>query len=125
MEESKPRFKLDGYYNWVSVNGTTYNTDIIIHADGSITERDEFFSAPYKNDYFHVPLSEDELEFVPEEKPEKVFVGCGYKAMLPLTPGAKELLQPYNPVARSTQDVIQMINKETSDRFVAIIHIKC
>jgi len=124
MTDDKPAFKLDGYYKWITVNGVMYDTDIIIHTDGSITERDETISFPYKDDFFHIPLSERELGFIEEEKPDKIIIGSGFKAMLPLTLGAKELLKPYNYVEKMTTDAIQMINNERS-RFVAIMHIKC
>lgn len=124
MTEDKPAFKLDGYYKWITVNGVMYNTDIIIHTDGSITVRDESISLPYKDDFFHVPLSERELGFISEENPEKIIIGSGFKGMLPLTLGAKNLLKPYNYVERVTTDAIQMINKEKGN-FIAIMHIRC
>jgi hypothetical protein len=124
MESSTSRLKLDGYNKWITVNGVMYNTDIIIHIDGSVTERDENLSVPYMFG-FHVPLSEDELDFIHKERPEKVIIGCGFRGMLNLTPGAKELLRPYNYIEKVTTDAIQMINEENSSRFVAIMHIRC
>lgn len=124
MTEGKPTFKLDGYYRWITVNGVMYNTDIIIHTDGSITLRDENVSLPYKDDFFHVPLSERELGFINEENPEKIIIGSGFKGMLPLTLGAKNLLKPYNYVEKVTTDAIEMINNEKGN-FIAIMHIRC
>lgn len=124
MEGSRFPLKLDGYYHWIKVNEERYETDVIIHVDGTITERIEFLSVPYKFG-FHIPLSEAELDFLAEEKPDKIFIGCGFKAMMNLTPGAKELLKPYKYVEKGTTDIIDMINEEKPTNFVAIMHISC
>ncbi|HNU35304.1 MAG TPA: hypothetical protein PKJ15_01795 [Methanomassiliicoccales archaeon] len=124
MDVIKPRMRLDGYYRWITVNGTMYNTDIIIHRDGTVTERMENLSEPYKFG-FHIPLSEAELEFLKEERPNKLFIGCGFKGMMDLTLGAKEMLGSQNFVAKTTQDIIQMINEGKDQDFVAIMHIRC
>jgi len=124
MEKTNGGIKVDGYYRWITVNNVRYETDIIIHTDGTVSERDETASMDFKGDYFHVPLSERELHFLSEERPEKVIIGSGFKGMLPLTPNAKVILREYGYVARITTDAIQLVNDERS-KFVAIMHIKC
>jgi len=124
MEDSRFPIKLDGYYHWIKVNEEKFDTDVIIHADGSVTERLEHLSVPYKIG-FHIPLSEAELQFLAEEKPDKIFIGCGFKAMMNLTLGAQELLKPYNYVEKGTTDIINMINEQKPTNFVAIMHTRC
>ena len=124
MECNRFPLKLDGYYRWITVNGERFETDIIIHTDGSVTERFEHLSVPYKFG-FHVPLSEAELGFLADENPEKVFIGCGYKAMMNLTLGAIETLKPYTYIEKGTLDIIDMINEQKPSNFVAIMHIRC
>jgi len=124
MDDGKFPLKLDGYYHWITVNGERFETDIIIHTDGSVSERLEFLSVPYKYG-FHIPLSEAELDFLDDEKPDKVYIGCGYKAMMNLTLGAQELLRPYTYIEKSTLDIIELINKEKPSNFVAIMHVRC
>ncbi len=124
MEDGRFPLKLDGYYHWVKVNEEKYETDVIIHADGSVTERFEFLSVPYKFG-FHIPLSEAELGFLADEKPDKIFIGCGFKTMMNLTPGAQELLKSYTYVEKGTGDIINMINEQKPTNFVAIIHTRC
>ncbi|OPX63017.1 MAG: hypothetical protein A4E29_00424 [Methanomassiliicoccales archaeon PtaB.Bin134] len=124
MEADKPRMTLDGYYHWISVNGERYEMDVIIHRDGSVTERFEELSIPYKYG-FHIPLSEAELDFLKQEKPKKVIIGCGYKGMMDLTLGAKEFMKSFDYVAKTTQDAIQIINEGKEQDFVAIMHVKC
>lgn len=124
MENDRFPLKLDGYYRWTTVNGERFETDIIIHTDGSVTERCEHLSVPYKFG-FHIPLSEEELGFLHEEKPSKVFIACGYKTMMNLTPGAQELLKSYTYVEKGTMDIINMINEQKPTNFVAIVHSRC
>ena len=124
MEKTNGGIKVDGFYRWMTVNDVRYETDIIIHTDGTVTERDETTSLDFKGDYFHVPLSERELNFLSEERPEKVIIGSGFKGMLPLTPNAKEILREYGYVTRITPDAIDLVNAEKS-KFVAIMHIRC
>jgi hypothetical protein len=123
-EKDKEMLQVDGYLKWISINGIRYDHDIVIHTDGSITRRDEEASIPYQSDYFHIPLSESELDFIERERPEKVIVGAGYRGMLPLTPNAKALLKQYNLVERLTPDAMEMLRTETS-RYIAIMHIRC
>jgi len=116
--------KVEGEFGWVSVGGTRYSKDIIIHADGAVTERQTQLSSGYKGDYFHLPLSENELGFLDAEKPEVVIIGAGHKAMLTLTPRAREIIEKYDHVVLSTPRTLERINKEQR-RYVAIIHLKC
>ncbi|WP_019177840.1 MTH938/NDUFAF3 family protein [Methanomassiliicoccus luminyensis] len=114
----------DGYFGWVRVGGRKYVKDVIVHVDGSVTERPTELSLDYRSDYFHTPLSERELGFLDGERPEVVIVGAGYKSMMPLTPQAKAVLERYDLVVRSTSDAIEIMNRE-SRRFVAILHLTC
>ncbi|MCG7844068.1 MAG: hypothetical protein MIO90_01395 [Methanomassiliicoccales archaeon] len=124
MDKEKGGIKVDGFYRWITVNNVRYETDIIIHTDGTVSVRDETASLDFAGDYFHVPLSERELQFLSEERPEKVIIGSGFKAMLSLTPNAKEILREYDYVEKTTSDAIELINNEKS-KFVAIMHIRC
>jgi len=116
--------KVYGEFGWVTVGGVKYSKDIIIHADGVISERQTSLSSAYKGEYFHLPLSEKELDFLEAEKPEVVIVGAGHKAMMTLTPRAREILERYDHVVLSTPRALEQIDKEER-RFVAIIHMTC
>jgi hypothetical protein len=113
-----------GYFGHVTIDGQRYEKDVIIHVDGTITERPTVISLDYRDDYFHTPLSERELGFVGDERPEVVIIGAGYKIMMLLTPRAKEMLAPYELRVTSTQEAIDLVAKETR-RFVAILHLTC
>lgn len=124
MEGNRFPLKLDGYYRWITVNGERFEIDIIIHTDGSVTARDEGLSKPYQFGH-HVPLSEAELGFLKDEKPDKVFIGCGFKAMMNLTMGAQEIMKAYPYIEKDTLDIIDMINEQKPSNYVAIMHIRC
>jgi hypothetical protein len=111
-------------FGWIKIGNETYDHDVIIHTDGSITRRSKKPSRHLKDTHGHTPLSSDELGFLVDEHPEVVFVGRGQYGDLPLTPDAKELLSAYHPIIRSTPDLIRSIETEKR-RFVAILHVTC
>jgi hypothetical protein len=116
--------KVEGYHGWVSIDGKRYEKDVIVHVDGTVTERRTELSLPQRVDYFHTPLSEWELGFVEEERPEIVLVGNGFKGMMHLTPRAQEKLARYELVVRPTNEVLPLVEKEKR-RFIAILHLTC
>ena len=116
--------RAQGYFGWVAIDGKRYDRDAIVHADGRITPRPTELSLPYRDDYFHTPLSEEELGFIEEEAPEVVIVGAGYKNMMLLTPRAKDILGRYELKVVSTQRAIELMGEEKR-RFVAILHLTC
>ena len=111
-------------FGWIKVNGVKYDKDIVIHSDESITKREKKKSKDLKPNYGHTPLSERELEFLPKEQFEIIYVGTGHEASLPITPAAREILGKYKTVILPTPEVIDKIESEQG-RFVAIIHITC
>ncbi len=115
---------IEGNHGSITLNGVKYLKDIIIHSDGSVSERRTELSLPYRAEYFHIPLSEEELDFLEEEKPEVVIVGAGFKAMMLATPRAKEILGRYESKVVSTQKAMEIING-TKSKFVAILHLTC
>ena len=111
-------------FGWIEVNGTRYEHDVIIHADGAVTKRKKKASKVYRSEYGHTPLSEGELDFLADEKPELVYIGTGQYGDLPVTPKAESVLTHYNGVVMPTPDLLPSIVAEKR-RFVAILHITC
>ncbi len=111
-------------FGWIKVNGEKYEKDIILHADGSITKREKKKSKDLKTLYGHTPLSERELDFLMQEKPEIVFVGTGHQAALPITPKALSILKKYETVILPTSEIMEKINREDR-KMVALIHVTC
>jgi hypothetical protein len=124
--------RVEGQFGWFTVNGTRYEHDIIIHADGSVTGRScgcspstrGQLSEVYLGDYFHAPLTEGELGFLQEERPEVVVIGAGYRGMMPLTPRAKAILAEYEHKVLSTPGAIEHLGTEARS-FVAVLHSTC
>lgn len=120
--EATMRYK--GAHGWFSVDDNRFTHDVIVHSDGTVERRRVDLSQGYRGDYFHAPLSERELDFLDEERPEVFIVGAGFKGMMQLTPLAQEKLRGYPVFALTTDKAIEMMNREER-RFVAILHLTC
>lgn len=108
----------------MKVNGVKYENDIVIHTDGRVTKRKKKKSKALKPIYGHTPLSERELYFLSEEKPDVVYVGIGHESALPITPEANLILSKYETVILPTQEIIEKISQENR-KMAAIIHVTC
>ena len=112
-------------FGWIKVNEVMYENDIILHVDGTVTKRKKKKSKDLKPVYGgHTPLSERELDFLSEEKPDVVYIGTGHQAALPITPEAILILKKYETVILPTQEVTEKINQEHR-KMVALIHVTC
>ncbi|MCW4017241.1 MAG: hypothetical protein NWF00_00930 [Candidatus Bathyarchaeota archaeon] len=108
----------------VQVFGEKYETDIVVHVDGRVTKRKKKKSKEFKLIYGHTPLSENELDFLGDEKPEVVYVGTGYDAALPITEKAQKALAKFETVVLPTPELIERFELEKRAA-VAIIHVTC
>ena len=111
-------------FGWISISGTRYEKDVIIHADSTVSKRRKKLSKDKKAGYGHTPLSKAELDFLADEKPKVVFVGTGQSGALPITPGARSLLEKYDVVIGPTPDILPRLEEERRKK-VAILHITC
>ena len=108
----------------VKFGGVKYEEDIIIHANGKVTIRKKKKSKDLKPIYGHTPLSERELDFLEEEKPEVIYVGKGYDSALPITPEALKIFDKYEPIMLPTPETMERLKFEKR-RFVAFVHVTC
>jgi hypothetical protein len=111
-------------FGWIKTNGVKYEKDIIVHVDGSITNRQKKKSKDLKAAYGHTPLSERELDFLSQENPEVVYVGTGHQAALPITPEAMAILKKYETIILPTPEIIEKIENEKR-KMAALIHVTC
>jgi hypothetical protein len=111
-------------FGWIEIDNVRYDYDVIIHADGSVTKRSKKKSRDLKSTYGHTPLSDHELKFLEQEKPEIVYIGTGQSGSLPLTPDAKNALSQFKTVIRPTPDILSMLRQEYRS-YIAIIHVTC
>jgi len=117
-------FPLKTGFGWIEVGGRTYDHDIIIHIDRSVSRRKKKVSKELKGDYGHTPVSEHELAFLRDEKPDIVYIGTGQYGSLPLTPGAEKILSAFSAVIMPTGEILSSLDKEERSH-VAILHITC
>jgi hypothetical protein len=111
-------------FGWIEIKGIRYDHDIIIHIDGSVSKRPKKRSRALHAEYGHTPLSDEELGSVLDERPDTVYIGTGQYGSLPVTPGALDLLKPYEPVLMPTPDLLPMLENEKR-RYLAVIHVTC
>jgi hypothetical protein len=108
----------------VRIGCEVYESDVVVHAGGRVAKRKKKRSKHLKDEYGHTPLSEAELGFLEEERPDVVYVGTGYEGALPITPGAREILEGYEAVIAPTPEIEERMGQERR-RFVAIVHVTC
>jgi len=111
-------------WGWLEVEGKRFEGDVIVHVDGTVTPRKTNLSIEYRKELFHTPLSELELGFLEEERPEVVIVGGGHKGMMTITPLAKEILAKFEIFSGTTEKAVEAMNREKR-KFVAILHSTC
>ena len=111
-------------FGWIEIDRIRYDYDVIIHGNGSVTKRSKRKSKHLKSSYGHTPLSENELDFLKNEQPEKIFIGTGHYGDLPITPTAENMLNRFETIIRPTPEILDILKKERH-LFVAIIHVTC
>ncbi len=111
-------------FGFIEIDGITYDHDVIIHTDGSVSKRKKNKSKALKEDYGHTPLSEYELDILVKEKPVVVYIGTGQYGTLPMTEKASGILKTYSAVIAPTPDIIVALAGEDR-RYLAILHVTC
>lgn len=115
---------MEAGFGWIRVGKTTYDHDIIIHTSGEVSKRKKKLSKGLKGEYGHTPLSEYELDLLEKEKPDRIFIGTGNSGALPLTPGARKILDTYRAVILPIPEVLPLMEAEKKP-YVAILHVTC
>jgi hypothetical protein len=111
-------------FGWVKIAGETYENDVVLHVDGSVSKRKKKLSKERKAEYGHTPLSEAELDFVNDERPDVVFIGTGQNGGLPITPEARTIIGQYEAVVGPTPTLMEPLERE-GRRKIAILHVTC
>jgi hypothetical protein len=111
-------------FGWIEIGGTLYEHDVVIHPDGRVSKRKKKASKIFKDKFGHTPLSEEELGFLADERPDIIYVGTGQYGDLPVTPEAEALIASYHGVMMPTPEILPVIEGDKR-RFVAILHVTC
>jgi hypothetical protein len=111
-------------FGWIEIGDTRYEHDVIIHTDGRVSKRKKKVSKTFRDKFGHTPLSEEELGFLEEEKPEVVYIGTGQYGDLPVMPQAEALISSFHGIIMPTPEILVAIKGEKR-RFLAILHVTC
>ena len=108
----------------VTIDGRTYEHDVIIRLSGEVVKRKKKLSKKYYGT-LHV-LSKDEAKFVFEKGCEQIILGSGQEGNVHLSPeaeayfakkGCKVLLQP-------TPEAIHLFNRSHGKK-IGLFHVTC
>jgi len=111
-------------FGWIEIGDDRYEHDVVIHADGRVSKRKKKASKKFRDQFGHTPLSEGELGFLADERPDIVYVGTGQYGDLPIMPEAEALISSYHGGMMPTPEILPVIEGEKR-RFVAILHVTC
>ncbi len=111
-------------FGWVELNGTKYDFDVIVHVDGTVTQRDKSLSRKKKQKYGHTPLTGKELLLLKSESPEMIIIGTGHSNAMPLTPKAEKMLDEHEFFVGSTPRALIELTASTK-KTVALLHVTC
>ena len=99
-------------YGWIEIYAVRYDHDIIVHRDRSIEKRSKKKSRKYRSFFKHTPLTDSELAFLEEEKPDIVYIGTGQFGDLPITSEALLILAKFGAIIRPTPEIMNFFSSE-------------
>ena len=108
----------------ITVNGTSYDHDIIITLDGEIKKRKKKLSkAVYGTSH---KISRDEIRYVYQDKSEGIVIGTGQHGIAELSNEASEFIKNKHCkiLLRPTPEAIQEWNL-TEGKWIGLFHITC
>ncbi|RXE56694.1 hypothetical protein ABH15_00465 [Methanoculleus taiwanensis] len=109
----------------IKIQGEKYKHDVYIHVDGSVTKRNKDLSRHLKEEYGQTPLTDAELHFLRDEEPEVVYIDIGFCGQLPITYGAKRILDGFDVIMMPTTDDLKKALKKEKRKYAAVIHVTC
>jgi len=111
-------------FGYITIQGTTYEKDIIIRLNGEIKKRKKKLSkAIYGTSH---KLSKEEAKHVYEKGAKKLIIGSGQQGVLTLTDEAVDYFQKKgcNIEIAPTPEAIQNWNRQKG-QFIGLFHITC
>ena len=108
----------------ITVDGVSYDHDIIITLDGMIKKRKKKLSkAVYGTSH---KISLDEIKYTHQDRSEGIVIGSGQHGIAELSNEASEYLNSKNcqVVLRPTPEALQEWNK-SEGRWIGLFHITC
>ncbi|MGC9454626.1 MAG: MTH938/NDUFAF3 family protein [Phycisphaerae bacterium] len=112
---------IDGtQFGSIRIDGTTYDNDVWIFADGTIRSRDRSLSGSSHT------VSKAEMEALCETTPQVVFVGSGQNGVAQVAPEARDYLQQTGVELRSaiTPKAVDEYNRCELTK-AGVFHLTC
>jgi hypothetical protein len=108
----------------ITVDGKTYEHDVLIRLSGEVVKRKKKLSKKYYGTS-HV-LSKDEAKFVFERGCNQLIVGSGQMGNVRLSPEAEAyfMKKDCKVLLRPTPEAIQVFNKSRSKK-IGLFHVTC
>ena len=112
----------------ICIGEVTYNYDIIIHTDGSVSRRKKELSKAFRSKYGHTPLTIIEVKELIEEKPEVIVIGTGIYGALPLLDIRDYITSSgVKCIVERTPEAIKIYERlcDEGRKVAAIFHVTC
>jgi hypothetical protein len=117
--------KIEGTtFGTITIDGKTYNHDVIIRLSGKVVKRKKRLSKQYYGTS-HV-LSKDEAKFVFEKGCEQLVLGSGQMGNVHLSPEAKAYFakKGCKVLLELTPEAISVFNKSQAKK-IGLFHVTC
>jgi hypothetical protein len=111
-------------FGYITIDGTTYEHDILIRLNGKIEKRKKKLSKKYY-DTSHI-ISLEEAKYIYDEGADKLIIGSGQTGMVRLSDEAAELFNNNNcRIEISTTNKAAEIWNDEKGSVIAMFHITC
>ncbi|MGD8306737.1 MAG: MTH938/NDUFAF3 family protein [Ignavibacteria bacterium] len=119
----KPRIDKTSFGS-ITINGETFEHDILIRLNGGITKRKKKLSKKYYNTSHKI--SAEEAEYIHEKGVSKLLIGSGQTGMVKLSEEAAALFNEKNCVVEilPTGKAIEKWNEEEGS-VIGLFHLTC
>jgi len=110
----------------ITINGTTYSHDVLIHMSGEVVKRKKKLSRKYYGTS-HI-ISREEAEFIYEKGCDTLVLGAGQYGNVTLSPEAAEFFRQHDcqVILLPTPDAIKTYNTTRGKaRTIGLFHVTC
>ncbi len=110
-------------FGTIVVDGTRYDHDVVVE-DGAVRARSKKPSKPYRGQYGHTPLSQD--EDIPWSRP-RLIIGTGYSGRLPVMPEVYDRARSAGVelVTLPTAEACTLLGDLDAGEVNAVLHVTC
>ncbi len=106
-------------------DGSAYEEDVVIHADGSVDVRKK----PNQRVGGHRILAPHEVKALASEKPDYIVIGTGHQEALPIPPETQRAIEEVSAevCVEATPKAVEAYNElaASGKRVAAIFHLTC